>query len=833
MEGTIFINEIGNFGRDDEYVELVVVGSTSNPTAPVNLEGYIIDDNDFSLTEVGNQPGHIRLGDCFKAVLPGSIILIYNHSPLVNPLFDNVNNPYSYLMQTKGACLIGCSYGEDQFNQVRDYNCSDALPVTDTRKYIPMRNIGDVLQVRNPEGDLVHAISWVDKYKEKSSTKTININIGTLVNSSVSNSCIYFNANNNWYSDDNFIVDHLTNASPGFPNNLENQLLISKIRNGGFSPMMRTSCSVKSQPTQLKNNDGQIAVTISGGVPPYAITVQGQIYNFESNQRHENIGTFIFSGLTENTYKIIVEDASSILCGQFLEIKLTKAKLICKGECTEIGSNSSTLCNFLWTETGNAEPTQKVCPEETTTYTQTAVDANGNIVQNNYTVEVRKVKINPNPSLICPGLTNVELSCVGTFSSYNWSTGETTPTIKVSKAKTYSVTVNDKDNDCVYTGEANVYDANNSADIKKFFIEKGFKQNTNVIITELPGRPNNPQNDSSSQRMPNDCFQNLANATLQETKVFNQFVDYSEEFKFFCESGHYDKVYVTENENFCEEHIQALTDFNLGTENVLWFHLFYDNVTGESILFFSDNQQPEEPDEWHDLTTADFNKYYALNNCISNISYIYRLGLSFEETFNAFAFNNYTATGNGNYYKNQTLYNSDLGLPSSIWPYGIPVYVRKTRPDGIYNGSFLSPNGQGVIWYEMKLVAGGTVLGIDYKNYQLSSHIWNLRCNNRNLIGNQPDKRKANFVVVTTSNVELGPDLVIEAHGLQGFGNGNPFESKTWVGLHRIKPKYRYTGLFPEINFIFDCPAVCLALLSGEYHPPNVFLGLPVFIQCP
>jgi hypothetical protein len=63
-EGGMFISEIGNFGHG-EYIEFTVYGSTSNPTAPVNLEGWIIDDNNNPKPSVGNEPGHIKLSSRF------------------------------------------------------------------------------------------------------------------------------------------------------------------------------------------------------------------------------------------------------------------------------------------------------------------------------------------------------------------------------------------------------------------------------------------------------------------------------------------------------------------------------------------------------------------------------------------------------------------------------------------------------------------------------------------------------------------------------------------------------------------------------------------------
>lgn len=102
-EGGAFISEVGNISHAD-YIELTVYGSTSNPTAPVNLENWILDDNNFNTKQTGSHTGHIRLGECFKAVMPGTVVLIYTN--FQDQLISDLDAPSGYNMRLSQTCLI-------------------------------------------------------------------------------------------------------------------------------------------------------------------------------------------------------------------------------------------------------------------------------------------------------------------------------------------------------------------------------------------------------------------------------------------------------------------------------------------------------------------------------------------------------------------------------------------------------------------------------------------------------------------------------------------------------------------------------------------------------
>ena len=75
-EGGAIINEFSNGKiKNQEFIELLIIGNGDGEN--VNLQGYILDDNNQATKGVGNEPGHVILGPCFSDLSPGQLILIY------------------------------------------------------------------------------------------------------------------------------------------------------------------------------------------------------------------------------------------------------------------------------------------------------------------------------------------------------------------------------------------------------------------------------------------------------------------------------------------------------------------------------------------------------------------------------------------------------------------------------------------------------------------------------------------------------------------------------------------------------------------------------------
>lgn len=187
-DGSLLINEVGNIAESKyghnagEFIELVVTGS--DPTIPVNLEGFIIDDNYASKSSNGTTPGHIRLGSCFSDVMPGTIILMYDDLrpfPGIDPVNDGLPNTEGvYQIPFNNSCLIKVS-NCPTYSSTSNYGCynnsgigTTATNTTvgntsaetgisssfDWRSFIHMNDAKDVVQVRNEKNQLVHVLMW-------------------------------------------------------------------------------------------------------------------------------------------------------------------------------------------------------------------------------------------------------------------------------------------------------------------------------------------------------------------------------------------------------------------------------------------------------------------------------------------------------------------------------------------------------------------------------------------------------------------------------------------------------------------------------------------------
>lgn len=161
--GSLIINEFSQGCQgQEEYIEFIVTGSTQY----VTIEGMIIDDNNHVTFEHGNESGHIRLGSCFNYIKVGTILIIYNNddlNPEIDPVYDGKPSPADdnvWQVPFNDACLIKYPGCPDNFDDYDGYNCQAGPNSGGWSDYIPLRNLRDVVQVRNPNATLVQAIIY-------------------------------------------------------------------------------------------------------------------------------------------------------------------------------------------------------------------------------------------------------------------------------------------------------------------------------------------------------------------------------------------------------------------------------------------------------------------------------------------------------------------------------------------------------------------------------------------------------------------------------------------------------------------------------------------------
>ncbi len=241
--GGLLINEISNGisgNANEEYIELLVVGAPDNPTASVDVSGWIIDDNNAPNSGQGTAQGHLTLGDCYSSLSAGNLLIIYNADdrnpslPPDDPMDSDGDGVY--IIPHTSSCLIACNSNPSADNSAAtNPNPSDYCPCLDPDLSIPswplgMRNAGDVLQVRDRCTSVVHAIHWgtVDVSEDVANAPT-RIHF----DESQSGRVIVFN-NGDWNVAANWDnLDFSGNETPGRANNAANEIFIADIQNAG------------------------------------------------------------------------------------------------------------------------------------------------------------------------------------------------------------------------------------------------------------------------------------------------------------------------------------------------------------------------------------------------------------------------------------------------------------------------------------------------------------------------------------------------------------------------------------------------------------------------
>ncbi len=169
----LIINEWSNGASgNQEYYEFVVAGQCGEL---VDIRGFILDDNNgtfttpafYSGTPSGIAPGHFRFSFAAQwATIPvGSLIVIYNANdpnpslPADDPTDANVDS--LYVVPHNNALFERCTTFPNSASPDSVYvPCTYATAPLTGWNPLSLRNGGDAIQVRAPDGSYYHGVSY-------------------------------------------------------------------------------------------------------------------------------------------------------------------------------------------------------------------------------------------------------------------------------------------------------------------------------------------------------------------------------------------------------------------------------------------------------------------------------------------------------------------------------------------------------------------------------------------------------------------------------------------------------------------------------------------------
>jgi Secretion system C-terminal sorting domain len=244
------INEFSNGTTgSQEYIELLTIGSTAAPTTPVDLRGWLFDDNNGQYgVGVGVAGGHFRISPTctnLSAIPVGSLVVFYNageRNPTI-PADDpsDANGDKVYILPHTNSCLEVTATLPTASNSTY-LPSSYTAPINASWGNIGFANGGDAVQLRKPDGTFFHGFSWGSATGSPVGTfPSFPIEVGggssfDIDTRTGGNMAYIFNCGN--YSKAvNFTrqtASTFGNETPGAINNTPNDKIISKIRLGSL-----------------------------------------------------------------------------------------------------------------------------------------------------------------------------------------------------------------------------------------------------------------------------------------------------------------------------------------------------------------------------------------------------------------------------------------------------------------------------------------------------------------------------------------------------------------------------------------------------------------------
>ena len=477
----LVINEIGlSYDHSKNYIELLVIGDQNQPFQSINLEGWIIDNQNHLVLEDST---FLTLGSTFSNVLPGTLILIYDQNTIpagVSSVNDGLPNSQGvYQLPINSTALNRCLKGGD-------YNCMEESSKNNWNDILSLKASGSALQLLDASGQLQYAVNWMGtQYHNEHHFHTLDLTPSgddhlPEIPIEMGEWCDYYEV----------AYEHSPNGSPGVYNSIENGHFINDLASGSHRSPLDLHC-FGGTPVTESDPLGSIDIGIEGGTAGYQIEWSGPV----SGSQWVSGDTYTINDIPAGQYEIQVRDAQGCIKNcTFLRSVLRDGE-ICEGECTSIGEATDDC--FKWEPTtGLQNPLSsetEACPEETTTYKLTLTDDDGNLLgEREYTVTVNEVEvgITPNPAMICDG-ESVDLDAGEGFVSYEWMDemgnviGNERILREVSVAGTYRVKVVD-DKGCEGMAEVEVVDGDDPDSIKSYFEGEGFEC-IPISIIQLPG----------------------------------------------------------------------------------------------------------------------------------------------------------------------------------------------------------------------------------------------------------------------------------------------------------------------------------------------------------
>lgn len=242
----MIINEFSNGASGSrEYLELLVLGDAVDPLTPVNLGGWVIDDNNGDFGTGGIAAGHLRIkAGALSSVPVGSLIVIYNAAdretsiPADDPTDSNGDRVY-IIPHTNAifeVCTTVPASGTPTYSGCTYQNTNGATPnATASWQTVGFANPADAPQVRKPDFSFFHGYTYGANTGTPAFPAAIgggnsfNLGAGGGI-STFSLNCGAFNSASNYTR--TAVVGGLT---PGAANDASNSILIQNIRSGTFN----------------------------------------------------------------------------------------------------------------------------------------------------------------------------------------------------------------------------------------------------------------------------------------------------------------------------------------------------------------------------------------------------------------------------------------------------------------------------------------------------------------------------------------------------------------------------------------------------------------------